>query len=369
MALPDDIPGAGFGAFAQWQTYHRYARWAGGLQAGVPVGGELGFARVTESAHHAGTWGVHVGAYASVAFVGTALRLTAPLANDGGRELKGHPLELSWVLTVKIPISNVWQSPSGRPLRVDQEVRAAQAVRHSGWALALNGWGPLVAHLSSEERAILAREWLRDGLMEHASVASFAALTLQLLGLGAPSELVSDSQRAGQQEVEHAQLCCTLASCYAAEALGPGPLNTEGAASPIALDALAIQSWKDGCVGETLGAMVATRALRCVGDPTLKAVLSTIAGDEREHAELAWRIVHWCLAAAPNQVGPALYEVAAEETDAFGAAPEPLLLPTTLREHGRIPVREARLLSRRAHSAAVARLRRMLAEKSGSFIA
>ena len=40
-------------------------------------------------------------------------------------------------------------------------------------------------------RAVLARYWARIGALEHASVASFARVSLQLLALGAPVEAVA----------------------------------------------------------------------------------------------------------------------------------------------------------------------------------
>lgn len=49
--------------------------------------------------------------------------------------------------------------------------------------------------------------WSADALAEHTSIASFARFTLQLLALDAPSDLLSRSQQAGKDEMEHARLC------------------------------------------------------------------------------------------------------------------------------------------------------------------
>ena len=49
------------------------------------------------------------------------------------------------------------------------------------------------ALLSESTRARLAREWAHIGALEHASVASFARFTLQLMALGAPADLLAES--------------------------------------------------------------------------------------------------------------------------------------------------------------------------------
>ncbi len=59
---------------------------------------------------------------------------------------------------------------------------------------------------TAEEREALADRWTRDATYEHASIASFARVTLDLLALGAPAALVSGAQRAGLDEVEHARI-------------------------------------------------------------------------------------------------------------------------------------------------------------------
>ena len=64
---------------------------------------------------------------------------------------------------------------------------------------------PAVMADEGTQRA-LASAWLADALLEHASIASFAQTTLKLLALGAPSDLIADSQRAALDEVEHAKI-------------------------------------------------------------------------------------------------------------------------------------------------------------------
>src|SRR5262249_36008239 len=58
---------------------------------------------------------------------------------------------------------------------------------------------------------------------------------------------------------------------------------------------LAVATAAEGCVDETIHAVLAEeRALRAT-DPAVRAALETIAADEARHAELAWRTVAWAV--------------------------------------------------------------------------
>jgi hypothetical protein len=179
----------------------------------------------------------------------------------------------------------------GRPFTVRGDKRVAPPTARADWCPSL---APALAGLDPEERSALGRAWLADALEEHASVASFARLALQLLAQGAPPELLRLTQKAMADEIKHAELCFALAGAYAGEALGPGALDVGGALggadSPVAL---ALATLEEGCVGETVSAMCAEEAaLRCE-DPAVRRVLEVIARDERAHAVLAWRVLAW----------------------------------------------------------------------------
>ncbi|MCB9704866.1 MAG: ferritin-like domain-containing protein [Myxococcales bacterium] len=161
------------------------------------------------------------------------------------------------------------------------------------------------AALAPALRERLADAWLTDARMEHASIAAFARATLELLAVGAPPELVAATQRAGLDEVEHARLCFALARRYSGRDRGPGPLP---AVQPRALDlaGLATATFVEGCVGETIAALMATRAARRCEDPEVRAILERIAEDEAGHAALAWETVAWALRSGGEPVALAL---------------------------------------------------------------
>lgn len=192
----------------------------------------------------------------------------------------------------------------GRPLRVRGAPRVAGSARRDDWCSAL---APSLDGLDPETRAALAEGWRRDGLAEHASVASFARLALDLMELGAPSALVDAAHRAAREEVAHARDCFALASAYGGESVGPAPFSwarvIEGSAT---VAALAEGSLRDGVVDEAAAARVLRACADSATDPCVQAMLARTAADEQRHAELAWEVVLWAWRTDEASVAPAL---------------------------------------------------------------
>lgn len=128
---------------------------------------------------------------------------------------------------------------------------------------------------------------LEDAFYEHASIASFARLSLSLLAFGAPPDLVADAHRAALDEIRHAQ----IAFASAGSRVGPGlcPAFAELRAHRTLAD-LAEESFLDGCIGETIASV------------ELREAAPDIADEEAQHADLAWRIVEWALASGDPAV-------------------------------------------------------------------
>jgi hypothetical protein len=189
----------------------------------------------------------------------------------------------------------------GRPFVVEGEARVAGANDEPGWGGALE---PSLAGLDTRRKARLAAEWLADGLDEHASVASFARFTLQLMALGAPPELLRASHRAGLDEIAHAELCFGLASAYGDSPRAPGPLPVDASLGAVTLEAAALATVREGCIGETISAMLATAAAEQCDDVVITRVLLRIASDETRHAGLAWRFLRWALGRDPALAEP-----------------------------------------------------------------
>jgi hypothetical protein len=243
----------------------------------------------------------------------------------------------------------------GRPFSVGQELRAAKTIARDDWHA---GPAPDPVDLDQELCAALAREWETDARLEHASIASFARLTLELLALGAPSELVALSQAASIDEIEHARLCFALASRYGERAVGPGPLDVQGALpASVDLSVLAAETVREGCVGETLAAFLASEQLERARDSQVRRALARIASDEARHAELSWKIVQFAIANGGDRVARAVasaFEQAGAELeralDAEAARPTAVSQPEAWHAHGRLEARERHALIRAALS-------------------
>lgn len=180
----------------------------------------------------------------------------------------------------------------GRPFVVDGRARLAAAVARADWRTEL----PLgELGMDATTRASLAAAWLEDARMEHASVASFARFTLDLLALAAPPELLVAAQLASVDEIEHARLCFEQASRYSGSSLGPASLSMAGIERDLTLRSSAAAVVSEGCVGETIAALVARAQLGRAEDPAAREALARIADDEEKHAALAWRYVRWAI--------------------------------------------------------------------------
>jgi hypothetical protein len=180
-----------------------------------------------------------------------------------------------------------WNCAIGRPLLVGGVARTAVAEPRADWAATA-----VPRPVDAVTASALAAHWARVGAMEHASVASFARFTLQMMAVGAPAHLLGATQLAAADEVEHAQLCYGLASAYGDE-VGPGPLPIDGVIVATAPEAVVRSLVAEACVGETLGVAEAREAASLCEDPAVTAVLVRIADDEQRHAELAWRVLSW----------------------------------------------------------------------------
>ncbi|WP_437333802.1 hypothetical protein [Sorangium sp. So ce394] len=247
-------------------------------------------------------------------------------------------------------------SCEGRPLLVRGEPRVAPLARApSAWsqtdvrrferALADTDLG----ELAPAERRELARRWAERGQNEHASVASFGRFALGLMAIGAPPQLLEAAHRAAVDEVRHARLALAIASAYAGEPVGVGPLPLGGALDDLgSLEGLTLAAVVEGCIGETLSAIEAEVAAQAAQPPALRMALLSIARDEARHAELAWAFVRWAIAEGGAGLrarvaaafARALDQVAAEAPGSAGGELPP--------SHGFLPADELHRLRQQA---------------------
>jgi hypothetical protein len=214
----------------------------------------------------------------------------APLEATVGRQETAKQHANACCYELPRPCVAPWQ---GRGLDVAFERRAP---------IARGDW--LVADDALSRRAPPAAiPWAQVAESEHASIASFARVSLELLALGAPPDLVRDTHLAAIDEIEHARFAYAMASAQAGRPLGPRPLPV--AAAPLAPPSfahLAERTFLDACLGETIGAEILRRRGEVARDPRLLRV----AHDEERHAALAWRTLAWAVREGGAEAAAAL---------------------------------------------------------------
>ncbi len=201
------------------------------------------------------------------------------------------------------------QCLGGRPFTIGGTARFATVNSGASW-LATDRPASDISSPALNKR--LEKAWLADALAEHASIASFARFTLQLMAVGAPPELIAQSQQASLDEIQHARDCFSLASRFAGRQISPGALTMDGAIETLTIAELAVATLHEGGIGETVAALAAAEQLAYARDPQTRDVLARIAEDEADHADLAWRVLSWCLRAEPGRVRQALARELAE---------------------------------------------------------
>ncbi len=203
----------------------------------------------------------------------------------------------------------------GRTFFIDEGIVKADLRRGATWR---DGPVPDVSRLPPATRRALGEAWARDGLFEHASVASFSRFAMQLLALGAPADLVRDVHAGAVDEVRHAELCLGLASAYFGESVEPATLPFPGPVVIVAdLPTIAAEAALEGCIGETVATVQALDALAATTDPAVREVLEISVADETRHAELSWRFLAWAI----DQGGPATREAVLAAFAGFRPAP------------------------------------------------
>jgi hypothetical protein len=237
-----------------------------------------------------------------------------------------------------------------RPFLVGATLRSSRSRVRADWAR-YGTWRSAEPDLCPRTARLLSETWLKDALEEHASIAAFARFSLHLLAVGAPPELLVMSHRAALDEIVHARACFALAARYGGgNVRGPSALRVDDAMEVRTLAQIAELTAEEGCVGETLGAVLAREQLLRVTEPDVKRVLATIAVDEARHAELGWRFVRWAVTVGGRDVAQAVARGVSRACKGTLAAEERQydVDHDAWRAHGRLTCRESKELARQA---------------------
>jgi hypothetical protein len=132
--------------------------------------------------------------------------------------------------------------------------------------------------------------------LEAASVPAFAMLRDELRAHGAPEELVARAEEARRDEIRHARVMRALARRFGGRVSRPRVQRR-----PVrSLEAIALDNAVEGCVRETLGALVGGYQARTSRDAEVRRAMGPIARDETRHAELSWAIDAWVCSRLPR---------------------------------------------------------------------
>jgi len=195
----------------------------------------------------------------------------------------------------------------GRQIRRLGKVLLPGVEEGGSWSdLSMSASAPL------ELRLALAEQWRENGRTEHASVAAFARLTLQLMSLGAPPKLIAESQRDGLDEIRHTELCFSVARSFDGQTQSPGDFPAARRSPALsrfrtmALSQLAVESLVEGALQEGLSARIIAGLAKTCPLLEVRGVLREIAADEGRHAAHGWDVVEWCYREGGAPVGMAL---------------------------------------------------------------
>lgn len=232
-----------------------------------------------------------------------------------------------------------------RPFLIGASLRSSLTTRRDDWAGTPRG--AATEAIDPKTAAALARAWEQDALEEHASIAAFSRFSLHLLSIGAPPDMIRDAHRAAIDEIRHAEAAFALAQRYGHQGVGPGRLRVDDALDALTLAEIAELTAEEGCVGETLGAILAGEQASLASDPVAHGVLRGLARDELRHAELAWRFVRWAVEAGGEDVLAAVTRGIRRAAAGTLAAPRRVydIDLATWHAHGRVTCDEARAVA------------------------
>ncbi len=172
--------------------------------------------------------------------------------------------------------------------------------------------GRVISTGTEHVTATTADLWRLAAKEELAASRSFALLAADLLLVGAPADLVLGAVSAEQDEQRHAMICLGIAENQSPAfltvpmapqtnlKLGQPTLQIGSWQYKKMLLRLAVESLVDGAFGE---GFAAARLASSRGNAKNDNAITSIAVDERQHADLGARIALWCYEQSPAEVG------------------------------------------------------------------
>ena len=147
--------------------------------------------------------------------------------------------------------------------------------------------------------APVTAEWGRRTQAEYISAAIAQQVTLWLIQLGAPPDLIRDGLRVAEDEVSHSELSAAVARCAGGEVAAP-VLDPTTLALPEAdnrVDAVVDAILRFFCVGETIAVPLFRMLRQNATAPSARQALDRVLRDETRHRQFGWDVLDWLLLA------------------------------------------------------------------------
>lgn len=218
-------------------------------------------------------------------------------------------LFLAWVGSVMVHTAAYVPSYMGRRHRRGRRLFVPCSEAGSAWTLA----APKAYAIPDADRAALGAEWRDNARKEHASVAAFSQLAVDLMAVGAPPALVAAAHSDALDEIRHAAACFAIARDIDGKTESPAPFAEARVqkrlftwSRSVALAQIAIDALADGVLNEGIAARLLAQLAKECELPAMRPILRAMAADESRHAAHSWEIVAWCLDEGGDVVASAL---------------------------------------------------------------
>ncbi len=160
---------------------------------------------------------------------------------------------------------------------------------------------PISIHIPGNVKQHIIDYWLESSISEHTSIASFNKHSLELISLGAPSNLLIRCNQAAIDEIVHAVLCMSVVSSVSGKQLSDPVTNVANLlpSQPTAKEVM-LSVIYDGCINETLAAYSAKVVANRTKEPNIKKIIEKIDMEEMTHALLAFDTLDWIISKHPE---------------------------------------------------------------------
>ncbi len=156
--------------------------------------------------------------------------------------------------------------------------------------------------------AAVTAEWNQRTEAEYISAVIAQQVTLRLLQLGAPPDLIRDGLRIASDELTHAELSAAVAASASGEAAAPviDPTAMALPTGEAALGHLIPSIVRFFCVGETIAVPLFRMLRQHCTIPIARSALDRIMRDETRHRQFGWDVLDWILLVGGLSVRDAL---------------------------------------------------------------